>query len=398
MLGAAAIPLTGVTGACASRVLATYYVSPNGEGDGSSWDQATNISAVGDLLNGMKAGEILFAADHGEYQLDRAIEISAGGGRADTPIRLRGVHSETGAPAAAILRGDRRGGDMGVDAFRLLDGAGNLHFSHFDFRAIGNGCVRVAGNVSGLLIEDCSFDDIYRFLENGGADDRQAPLRQFVVRRCAGTRVERGFLRVRYASRDGLIEDCRAEGTPNEGGHIPAGCALDDRASNITFRRCVMENFQQWRAGDYWNGDGFSDEENNSGIRYEACEARGATDGGFDCKSRDVTLVDCIAEDNKRNFRIWSAHATLSGCTSRTPNFRGDGVEQTESSHVWIGGDNARIDIAALTVIDSGAAAIFEFEHDTARVALRGVTIEAPRRNWNASLTEHGDALIVRQD
>ncbi|MBI3437258.1 MAG: hypothetical protein HY054_01145 [Proteobacteria bacterium] len=79
---------------------------------------------------------------------------------------------------------------------------------------------------------------------------------------------------MRYSSRNGVMEDCSARGRANRGGPIPEGCALEDRARDIVYRRCVMENFQQWLGLGYWNGDGFSDEEGNSGIRYEDCQAR----------------------------------------------------------------------------------------------------------------------------
>jgi hypothetical protein len=112
--------------------------------------------------------------------------------------------------------------------------------------------------------------------------------------------------------------------------------------------------------------------------------SRGSTDGGFDCKSRNVVLQNCVAEDNKRNFRIWSDRATLTNCTSRAPNFRGrDSNENASSSHIWIGGEeNIEIDIANLTIEDRDATPIIEFNHDVGHVEIRGVTINSPRLNW----------------
>lgn len=379
----AAIPLISCAGAAVARSR-TLYVTPNGASNGASWDSAASIQSLEDLLFAIEpGGEILIAADRGDYALQDVVETSYGG-RRDGVVRVRGVNSGTGAPMPAVIRGVRGEGEGGNEAFRLLRGADHLHFSHFAFHAIGNGCFRVGGPVTGLTIEDCTFQNIYRFFENtDSGDENQASVRDFVIRRCMGDQVERGFLRIRFSSRDGLIEDCRAQGMPNEGGDIPAGCALDDRASNITYRRCVMEGFQQWRAGDYWNGDGFSDEGDNSRIRYESCEARGSTDGGFDCKSEDLVLENCIAEDNKRNFRIWSQRATMTGCTSRNPNFRGEDVESAEACHLWIGSDEgARVRIANLTIEDRDATPIIEFNHDVARVEIRGVTIRSPRENW----------------
>ncbi len=378
----AALPLAGCVNAAAAR-LSTIYIAPDGAGDGSSWRAAAALHDIEQLIHELEpGGQILLAADRGVYQTGEGLDIFAGGADGQ-PVRIRGVNSATEAPMQAVLRGLRTEEETGVEAFRLWRGASHLHFSHLAFQAVGNGCFRVGAPLGNLTIEDCAFDDIYRFFENTAAEDQgHASMRDFVLRRCRGTRVERGFSRIRYASRGGLFEDCAAQGKANEGGHLPVGCAVDDRAGDIVYRRCAMEGFQR-RSGDYWNGDGFSDEENNYGIRYEACVGRGSTDGGFDCKSRGVVLQDCVAEDNKRNFRIWSKRATLSGCISRNPHFRGRQEESAESCHIWIGGEeDARVLISDLTVEDGDATPILEFEHDVGRVEIRGVTINSPRVNW----------------
>ena len=379
----AALPLMGCAGEADARVN-VIHVTPDGDGDGSSWNTAASFSAIADLIERLvPGGEVLIAADRGEYAITDAVEI-ARGGRASQEVRIRGVSAATGAPMAALVRGEHAG-EEGPEVFKLLRGASHVKFSHFAFRDIGNGAFRVAGAVSNVTIEDCAFENIYRFFENTAGDgEGHASIDGFVLRRCRGSQVERGFLRVRYNSRNGVIEDCAAQGTTNVGGRIPVGCALDDRASDITYRRCVMSGFQQLNGGEYWNGDGFSDEPDNSSIRYEACEARGATDGGFDCKSRDVVLTDCVAEDNKRNFRIWSDRATLANCTSRDPNFRGrEANENASPCHIWIGGEeNIDITIDNLTISDHDATPIIEFNHDVGVVKIRGVSINSPRINW----------------
>lgn len=377
----------------------TFYITPNGEGDGSAWEAAASIADIGTLIARVRpGGEILLAANHGEYTLPNELVIDAGGAEG-AAVYVHGVNSETGAATPAIVRGNRTADEPGMEAFRLRGDANHLRFSHFDFRDIGDGCFRVGGSITNLTIEDCAFENVYRFLENTVTGDaRAANLRRFAVRRCEGTRVERAFSRLRYESSDGVFEDCRAHGRANQGGDIPVGCALEDSASNIVYRRCVMEGFQQLNAGHYWNGDGFSDEAENANIRYEACEARGSTDGGFDCKSRDVTLVDCISEDNKRNFRVWSERATLTNCTSRAPNFRGARVESADSCHVWIGGEEPSVvRFNAFTVTDRNSTELFAFENDRARVELHGITLNTPHPNWGDARNRRadGDTLIV---
>lgn len=389
LLAATAAAAFTSTASCADERTGARYITPDGQGDGSSWDNAASIDDIDDLISDVRAGgEILVAADRGAYPITHAFELSRGGGRT-APVRIRGVNSATSEPMHALLQGTR--GEEETDVFRLRRGANNLQFSHLAFAGIGNGCVRASAPLSNLTVEDCTADDVYRFFEDSGPDDTDATITGFTIRRCTATRVQRGFLRVRYGSRNGVIEDCRAEGITNDGGHLPAGCALDDRAQNITYRRVVMENFQQQNGEGYWNGDGFSDEEANRNIRYEACEARSSTDGGFDCKSRDVVLENCIAEDNKRNFRIWSARATLTNCTSRAPNFRGAAFNENGSAcHIWIGRDGAQVAISNLTIEGESVIPILGVEAQDVRVTLTGAH---PARDANWS--EDDDVEIV---
>ncbi|MEZ5971659.1 MAG: hypothetical protein R3C31_07650 [Hyphomonadaceae bacterium] len=393
----AAVPLMGCAGEASAQVN-VIHVTPGGEGDGSSWQYAASLSAVADLIDNLEpGGNVLVAADRGEYALTEMIEIGHGG-RASQEISIRGVNSATGEPKQALVRGAQAGSEGG-EVFKLLRGASHIKFSHFDFRDVGNGAFRVAAPVSNITIEDCAFENVYRFFENSAGDNEgHASLDGFVLRRCRGSRVERGFLRIRYNSRNGLIEDCAAEGLPIQGGRIPVGCALEDRANNITYRRCLMTGFQQFRGADeYWNGDGFSDEPDNANIRYEACEARASTDGGFDCKSRGLVLADCIAEDNKRNFRIWGNHVTLTNCVSRNPNFRGrEANENATSCHVWVDGEaGGDVEIINLTVEDRDATPIIEFGNDTGAVKIRGITINTPRVNWGSDEDRVRASMLV---
>jgi len=377
----------------------TLYVKPHGSGDGSSWRAAASLQNISRLVAALGGGgEILLAADQGEYAIGEGFDIDAGGSE-HRPVRLRGV-SRAGAPMAAVLRGNRRGRYVGDEGFRLLRGADHLYFSHLDFRDVGNGCFHVGAPIASLTVEDCAFDNIYRFLENTANEhERDASLTEFALRRCSGGRVERGFVRIRYTSSNGVIEDCRAQGRANRGGAIPVGCALDDRASNISYRRCVMENFQQWRGLEYWNGDGFSDEGGNSNIRYEDCQARSSTDGGFDCKSNNVVLANCVSEGNKRNFRIWGDRPTLTNCTSRNPVMRGNPLQQGDVCHIWIGGEDARVSISDLTVEDRDATPIFEFDEDSSIVELSGSSLHTPRENWgHVRITRQGAQVIVQSD
>jgi hypothetical protein len=362
------------------RPARTLHVTPSGAGarTGRAWGDAATIDQLNALIQAAgPGGEVLLAADQGVYHIREPIIVSSGGARA-RPVTVRAIDSANGAPADAEFRGGRAepfnpAGERGSECFRLTRGADHLRFRRIQFRNVGNGCFRIGAPVADLTIEDCAFRNVYRFIETtASGSERQASIRGFAVRRCRGAGVERSFARIRYDSARGVLEDCRADSQANEGEHIPAGCALDDSAHDIVFRRCVMENFRQNSGDGYWNGDGFSDEPRNYGISYEQCEARGCTDGGFDCKSAGVVLDRCIAEDNKRNFRLWGAQATLRSCISRNPNWRGAGRENGGPAHIWLGGRRARVDISRLRVDGDGSVNVFEFEGSDTKIRVDG--------------------------
>ncbi|MDF2939253.1 MAG: hypothetical protein K0Q90_4626, partial [Paenibacillaceae bacterium] len=56
----------------------------------------------------------------------------------------------------------------------------------------------------------------------------------------------------------------------------------------------------------YWNADGFCAEKASDNITYNRCTAFGNTDGGWDVKSYNTYLNDCVSYGNKRAYRFWS--------------------------------------------------------------------------------------------
>lgn len=348
----------------------TFYIAPNGSGDGSRWTRAAPLRALDVLIaRAGPGGEVLLATDQGPYTDAENIALRSGGA-AGAPVTIRGA-----GDAPALLIGSRAAtftpeAEKGGEGFRLLRGANHLRFTHLSFRDFGNGCFRIAGPVRDLTIADCSFFNVYRFIENTAAGrGEDASVTDFRIERCTGARIERSFLRIRYASARGWIEACRADSEAVEGDPFAVGCALQGQARAIAFIDCTMENFRHSRDDGYWNGDGFSDERGCADIAYIRCAARGCTDGGFDCKSETVRLVRCLAEDNKRNFRIWSGQAVLEHCSSVSPHARGGERDTGGPAHLWVGGTgapevsllgfSAQSDAPApLTLIDSASAAV----------------------------------------
>lgn len=174
---------------------------------------------------------------------------------------------------------------------------------------VGNGFVRIATPVTGLTIQDIAIDNVYRVIENSaGVKGEDASVRRLLVRRITATNVRRGFARIRYDSADGSIADVTAGGVIATAPHdLPVGIAFDDTAHGFRVERCVMRGFR-WQRGEkqYWNGDGFSAERGNHNLVFNRCAAWDNSDGGFDLKSSDTRLEDCVAGRNARNYRLWN--------------------------------------------------------------------------------------------
>lgn len=175
---------------------------------------------------------------------------------------------------------------------------------------VGNGLFVIRDPVQNVEIADIEVTSGYRVIENttksGGAVADCVGLR---ARGARASGLRRGFARIRYGSRDGVIEDVTASGILTTGAtDLPVGIAFADQASDFTLERCTMRGFR-WQRDDnkYWNGDGFSTERGNSRIRFRNCGAWENSDGGFDLKSTETLLDNCVSGGNARNYRLWAS-------------------------------------------------------------------------------------------
>jgi hypothetical protein len=109
--------------------------------------------------------------------------------------------------------------------------------------------------------------------------------------------------------------------------------AIIDR--NITFNDCIgSNNYHEYGTG-YWNGDTFCAESASDYVTYNRCMAFNNTDGGWDVKTRNTYLNDCVALGNKRAFRFWSAgEAVMTNCIGAYSKTTGG---MPSSCGVWSG-------------------------------------------------------------
>lgn len=177
-------------------------------------------------------------------------------------------------------------------------------------RDVGNGLFVIREPVRNVQIADIGVEGGYRVIENSAARDTAgAGCVGLRVRGARASDLERSFARIRYDSHDGVIADVRASGMLTTGARdLPVGIAFDGTAHDFRIERCVMRGFRWKRkAGQYWNGDGFSTERGNARMLFRQCAAWDNSDGGFDLKSTGTLLDDCVSGRNARNFRLWSS-------------------------------------------------------------------------------------------
>lgn len=263
------------------------------------------------------------------------------------------------APAAAAERevsGDFDGGrptpfdpaakNKGRQLYRARSGQTYRRIVATNF---GNGLVRVSQDVDGLKLESIEARNFYRLLEG----DPGVTLSNFVVRDIRANGFERSVARLRGRSNNGLFQDIRADSEAQIGDPFAVGFHFDEGCHDITVERCSVFRCQTPAVADkYRQGDGFSDEAGCSNIRYVDTLAQECTDGGYDLKSKGLTMIRARAVSNKRNFRLW-ADNRLAHIISESP---------TESHLSTHGGRPVSIHIERLEIHASRPTPLFLFE------------------------------------
>ena len=315
------------------------YISPNGRGNGYSWQEAASLSDIDRLIEQSNPGdEIWIAGDLGAYEVgSKSIDIDSGSSASDA-IYIRGVASQQGGDDRPVIIGDRAenwspGKSDGKEIFRLLNGANHLNFSNLHFKNIGNGAFRFGGDVTGVTIQDMEADNVRRFVENTASGRENASVTDLTIKDINVRGFSKGAIRLQYDSNNVLIENVFGDAQGQDGDNFTMGVHLTGSVHNVVHRNVTMKNaIQRKSESEYWNADGFVTEWGTYDITYEDTFASGSTDGGYDLKSQNTTLIRAGASDNKRNFRIWR-DADFIDVESDEP-FRRGGIGTTAHIHV----------------------------------------------------------------
>src|SRR5262249_29716929 len=158
-------------------------------------------------------------------------------------------------------------GVPGTEVFRLVSGANHIRFMHLSFRNHGNGCLRIAADIRDLTVEEVDAHNVRRFIENTAFEKGvSASVDGLVIRRVNVKGFSKSAVRLRYDTRNVLLEDVIGDSERQDGDDFAEGVALEGTVHDVVLRRVTMRNSHD-TLHEYWNGDGFTTEANVSRIR-----------------------------------------------------------------------------------------------------------------------------------
>lgn len=334
----------------------SIYVTTTGAGkmDGSSWDNAMQ----GDKTGGMQAAWDAAAADgtvyigSGMYTIKQTLIIGSSGASLDKPKRLVGFDTGAGLPE---FKGPWNYGNQG-DKTKFIKVNADVNYWWIKDIKVSNYFygLETSGKNVGYRIYNFDVSDSEDALYLRGGDDGVTPntnSNDIVIKDCDFKNFTKHGIRFRDGNYNAQVINCTADAggaafKPVSTTDIAMGFQVANNTQaagvfdhNITFIDCVARNSHQGGdqpADKYWNGDGFCAERAAYDLVYIRCKAFNNTDGGWDDKSSNPTLVDCVSIGNKRNFRFWSYEkATLINCLSAFTMPAGSGAYMG----LWAGND-----------------------------------------------------------
>lgn len=337
----------------------TFYVRPtaHGGGTGLSYSNAADVSALPFLMSSLPpAGVIYVLADDGPYAINAATNslLLNGGGSPGSPCQIMGVDQNL-TPMKASFQSTRddpatlpsrsKGFEAsGYDVFALGDNLHDVILSNLDFQNVGC-CFDPRGNLSRVTLQHMTASNFYSFFSNditnlGALATEDAYLMDTLTfDDIVGIGFSIGGIRIgqrhyqlllknfKFDSQDqafdNFSEGLHFSGTTQvssdadyllinpKGGHT----AMDGEVCGAFYFSASPNYPDQLFA----NADGLADESNLQKALYLRIYSHGNTDAGFDLKSNDVSVIDCISEFNKENLKIWPVLGTIRNFKSNSP-------------------------------------------------------------------------------
>lgn len=342
-----------------------WHVRPTAHGaaDGSDWANAFALAMLNDAI-GLASldGRPVWIRSDEQHVFGTAwvspVSITSGGADADHPVVIEG-RDLLGNPYVP----DWAGGDTQLnnpmfvgnrflwtlppdpETTTSVNGlaAGPVLFDHgiggayLTYRYLGfarlNQPFANNGANHHLLYEDFDF---FNCREGIFMDSTHGDVSAMTARRFKFVGFSKRPFRLRADTNDVLIEDFYFNSGRQDKDDFASGILCTETAHNITINGTIPggkysgiicnchTNEDNGAHVAYWQGDGIQTERTNYDIWINRVTAHGNADGGFDLKSYNTYLTDCIAYDCKRNYRLWGKeNVVLDNCTAYLPHRRG---------------------------------------------------------------------------
>ncbi len=267
----------------------------------------------------------------------------------------------------------------GSEIFRLLSGADHLKLQNMNFANVGNGAFRIGADIEDLTLEHMQATNVQRFIENSiSGDNSSASVDGLTVRDVHINKYAEFGIKLAYNSRNIVIEDTTGVGDPNTPEKYVSGVSLNHTVHDVLIKNVTMANSNARGSGsEYWNGDGFLTEANTYNIRFENTVASGNTDAGYDLKSSNTVLVNAIAENNNRSYKLWSDSISLENSQSLNPTHFGGSAS---TSHVYLA-DGAQVKMTGGSILDHNSSLrVFDLWKADTKLEVNGTVIDTEGR------------------
>ena len=221
----------------------------------------------------------------------------------------------------------------GADCITLKQGASFWSIENIELHNYRNAVLSSGGRHVGVRITNLDAIGVRAGMELAGGGLAAQPeigTHDVLIKDCDFTHFTKRGIRFQGGNYNVRVENCVADAGGKDwatepfhmGFSIQGSQTSDKKATeasadhDITFVHCVAKNSYNDAGKGYWNGDGFCAESTPYNLRYENCTALNNTDGGWDDKSRNPVLLNCVALRNKRNYRFWTqgGQALMTNC------------------------------------------------------------------------------------
>lgn len=296
-----------------------WHATPQGSGiqDGSALENAVGAKGLQALLDKLQPGDrLLFGA--GEYR-DLSLVLRASG-TAQAPIVIAGqAQGERPVFSSSWTIENKQ---KGPTAFAIAPGVSHVTVRDLQMRGYQHG---IRGGVkpgetprAGWAFHNVDMTHIRHGFYFSGFTGLK-------LTDCDLARYSKHGFRLDAACEDVVFQNCTADCSEGDAQwehqteELPVGFVVNDSGApnrNVTFDRCLARNnLMPLQKNRYKNGDGFVVEGNTENVLFRRCRSIRNQDGGYDLKVKDVRLEDCVAMENKRDYRIWTT-GTLTNCFS----------------------------------------------------------------------------------